>query len=403
MALLPDPRTTPNTVKIVFVSEHPESDATAVSGIPFHMLRYLRMHADVVGFVHAPIVDLYEALGDSDRGYRQWADRAAQVSRAVAASECDLVVASGTSCVPASSLPVPLVVWHDSTWQTLLGSSRAELSVSAPFLLEWDDLVLQRADLVVYGSNWIRAATLRAHDLSPQKLAVVPFGPSLTLPLQEDVQQSIAHRRASTRLELTFIGADWRRKGLREAYTLLNRLRAAGVAATLNVVGPELTPDAAAGTSGSSWTSRTPFYEDELLGLRLRADPAVRLHGRIDTTRLAEQRHLEEVLRSSHFLVHPARAECTGIAVLEALAFGVPVLAVDRQGPRDAVSHDVNGALFGLANFAADAETWIRMGFDDPARYERLVTRAYDTAFRSLCWERSVPQFLDIVAQRFDL
>lgn len=389
-------------MRIIFVSEHEEADRAALSGIPFHMLTYLRLHTDVIAFVHAPIIDLHIALAQPDLGRQMWADRAAIVSAAVDLRACDLVVASGTSCVAASSLSVPLVVWHDSTWGTLLGAAPAELAASTPFLLEWDERVLQHADLIVYASDWIRTQTLQTHDVDARKLAVVPFGPSVAVPPREKVVNWIANRSSRT-LQLTFLGVDWRRKGLREAYAVFCRLRAVGISATFNVIGPELALANTPEGTRTSWSSRTPFDEDELLALRLRADPGVHLHGRLDKSRESDRWRFEQLLAASHFLLHPAHAECTGIGVLEALAFGVPVVAVNRQGPKDALSHGMNGALLEGVDFVPAAERWIRESVGGGRSYQRLAENAYETAVQTHCWERSVPEFLHVIGRRLGI
>ena len=50
-------------------------------------------------------------------------------------------------------------------------------------------------------------------------------------------------------------------------------------------------------------------------------------------------------LRQSHLLAVPSSYEGFGIVYLEAMRFGLPVIAGDAGGPREIVSHGVTGFL----------------------------------------------------------
>ena len=66
---------------------------------------------------------------------------------------------------------------------------------------------------------------------------------------------------------------------------------------------------------------------------------------------IAERRaKLAALIASSHFLLLPTLADCFGLVLCEANAFGVPSLANDVGGVGEVVKPDVNGCLF-----AADA------------------------------------------------
>ncbi len=85
------------------------------------------------------------------------------------------------------------------------------------------------------------------------------------------------------------------------------------------------------------------FGRGPLAGPLERRIAAAGLAGRV---RLVGFRHdLAELLPGLDVLVHPARAEGLGVAVLEALAAGVPVVAAAAGGIVDVIEHDVSGLL----------------------------------------------------------
>lgn len=74
---------------------------------------------------------------------------------------------------------------------------------------------------------------------------------------------------------------------------------------------------------------------------------AIKRHGLSDQFHLAgPSAHTSEDLRRSDWLIHPAINEPCGVAVIEALALGMPVLAARSGGPAEFVQHGKTGLLF---------------------------------------------------------
>ena len=81
---------------------------------------------------------------------------------------------------------------------------------------------------------------------------------------------------------------------------------------------------------------------------------------------------LSELLRTSHFLILPTRAECSAIVLCEAAAFGLPIVTTDTGGISTYVRQDVNGIRLPLtANAEVYSENIARL-FQDRAAYESM-------------------------------
>ncbi|MBM3675018.1 MAG: glycosyltransferase [Actinobacteria bacterium] len=121
---------------------------------------------------------------------------------------------------------------------------------------------------------------------------------------------------------------------------------------------------------------------------RVAAEPALRdvvVEGRVSEARKAE------LLRESWLLVHPAEREGWGLTIVEAGLCGTPAIAYDVPGVRDAIVHDVTGAL--VADDDAFVAEWIALT-EDAERRARLGERAAARA-AEFTWDRAVDTFLE--------
>lgn len=89
---------------------------------------------------------------------------------------------------------------------------------------------------------------------------------------------------------------------------------------------------------------------------------------------LGEQIELPEVLRGAELFLLPSQTESFGLAALEAMACGVPVIASDVGGLPEVVTPDA-GVLAPVGDVAAMAATVVDL-LSDPARHARLAAGA---------------------------
>jgi glycosyltransferase involved in cell wall biosynthesis len=82
-----------------------------------------------------------------------------------------------------------------------------------------------------------------------------------------------------------------------------------------------------------------------------------------------------EFYRAGDMFVWPALEEAYGMAILEALAAGLPVVACDEGGVADLVEHDVNGLLAQARSAEALADHLDRL-IGDPGLCRRMGDRA---------------------------
>ena len=127
--------------------------------------------------------------------------------------------------------------------------------------------------------------------------------------------------------------------------------------------------------------------------LESRGTPATRFLGQADEATKVE------LLRRSWALVHGAHHEGWGIVVMEAAAWGVPTIAFDVAGIRDAVVHDDTGLL--APDVVGLGEHLLSVARCDDLR-SRLGRKAWERA-SALSWEscaESAAELVEATAER---
>jgi glycosyltransferase involved in cell wall biosynthesis len=121
-------------------------------------------------------------------------------------------------------------------------------------------------------------------------------------------------------------------------------------------------------------------YVDHLRGLIARAGLATH----VCLVGMVPNRRIPEYLIRSHLLVVPSHYEALGIAYLEAMRFGLPVIATTAGGAHEIVEHgregflvppgDTDALTWHLRLFCADRELLLRMGLAARRRAARHPT-----------------------------
>jgi glycosyltransferase involved in cell wall biosynthesis len=104
---------------------------------------------------------------------------------------------------------------------------------------------------------------------------------------------------------------------------------------------------------------------------RLGVDNQLRFTGFLDRP--------EPILAATRVYVHPSRHEIRPVAITEAMALGLPIVATDVGGVRDLVEHEVSGLLVPPDDPDALAASVLRL-LDDHALADRLRAAAFARA-----------------------
>jgi glycosyltransferase involved in cell wall biosynthesis len=208
---------------------------------------------------------------------------------------------------------------------------------------EIERLAITNAKRLIYPSSWAARSAIEDYGADPLKVHIIPLGANFDVPpSREDATRF--HQRDVCRL--LFVGVSWERKGGDIAFETLLELLRLGVPSELIVVGCQPPPHVSHN--------------------RLRVFPF------LNKNNPEECKLLYTLYYQSDFFVLPTRAECFGIVLCEANAFGLPVLSTETGGVSEIVRNGVNGFLLPLEARGDRYAAVIRDIYDDSTRYADL-------------------------------
>jgi len=373
-------------LKIAFVSAWDVRDPHTWSGIPHSILTFLhRDGADVEVISPLSRRFRYLFLGrwlackirrkyyQTDREPVLIASYARQIERRMKGRRFDAILSTEPFTIAKLDRPEPITYWSDAVWDLMTNYYWFDPPQS--FRASWrehEEQAMARAAHAVYASDWAASGARDHYQIDKNKLAVIPFGPNLDIHHhRSDVESAIASR-PKDRCVLLFLGVDWKRKGGSIAVETARLLNEQGLPTELIVAGCRVPGEKPAFVTERGFISkRTPQGKDQL----------------------------GELLRTSHFLIFPTRAECAGVVFSEASAFGLPIITSDTGGIATYVRQGVNGIRIPLTASAESYAEHIWRLFHDRAAYGSMALAGWDEYRQRLNWETSVSSLLPLLAQ----
>ncbi len=239
------------------------------------------------------------------------------------------------------------LVWHLHD----IGTPRTARTLCLPVLQSWADriAVVARAVGEFYFPDPARVAT-RLHVIYP------PVDPVRFNPGPDGVDGSALRAEFGIPLDAPVVGTVANLspgKGIEHLIEAAPRIKERHPATRFIVVGKMLT------NRRAYWSPLLARTEE--LGLAP------------DFIFTGPRRDMPQVYRAMTVYAHPSEAEGFGMAVLEASASGLPVVATDAGGTREAVERDLTGLLVQPRRPAEIADAVIRL-LDSPALAHKMAT-----------------------------
>jgi glycosyltransferase involved in cell wall biosynthesis len=301
-----------------------------------------------------------------------------QVARRLAGVDYDILLTNDMAIGAFTPTSKPVVIYtdvmitEDYSEKDLPGCRLGNMSsISLGLCRRTLRRALHRSALAVFPAEW-SAQAARSYCREPDKIKVIPFGANVADPGPE-----IANGRAWKKVngkgcfDLLFVGKDWIRKGGDVAVEAVRCLNASGLKARLHVVGAEVPGDV--------------------------SPEQVRQYGLLDKSKPEGMQLLKRLFTEADAFILPSSSEGYVISVLEAAAFGLPTLAYDADGVRNAVVHGRTGLLFPLGSPADVFADAVRSWQSQPSAYEALARGARQHYETSANWRVCVSTLMECI------
>ncbi len=299
---------------------------------------------------------------------RDMALRSRRAELLLEASDADGVLMYGTDFFPAAAgafCPLPVGAALDATFAQIARSGEDKFASLSPAevraCVENQRDVFERCRWVFPRSEWCARSLEDDYGLPREKLVVTGAGPN--------VDQRPPEREGYDGRTLLFVGRDWYRKNGPLVLDAVRLARRSRPDLRLAVVGP----------SGE--------------GL---AEPGVEWLGPLDGDVRSQ---LLQLYSEASLLLCPSRFEPFGIAVLEAMAAGCPVVALDRGAAREMIEDGVTGSLVRQAEPRELADVILGWVTDRDA-LARAGERARAQVRERWSWDFAAARVLDAFEER---
>src|SRR3990167_1115131 len=371
-------------MKIAYATTFDARDVHNWSGTPYHMSHALKnacVEIEYIGSLKRKLPPFFKWK----QVFKKWAcdqresprfNRFAanhysqQVMQQLKSLSVDAILAPLINPIAYLDCKQPIILWTDALYAALLGFYPPFFYHSPSSMQQGNEITaacLSRASLAIFSSDWAARSALELYGISKEKVKVVPFGANIdSYPNYSDVQTIIKNRSHHT-IKLLFLAKEWERKGGEVVLAVTKALHDAGHSVELTLIG--CTPKN---------LNPIPAYIQPL--------------GFISKFNLEGKLKIQNLLKESHFLFVPSRAEAYGIVFCEANAFGMPCLTTYVGGIGTIVKDHLNGMTFALdASIQTYCDYIVNM-MQDRKRYEALALSSYNEFITRLNWKVATEQ-----------
>lgn len=377
-------------MKLAYTTVFDAQDVSNWSGTPFYMSQYFIEQGAVIDYI-GNLSRQLPSFFKFKQFWKQWAAGQRESPRfnitvAKYYSEqvsdqlknlknIDAIISPQINPVCYLETKQPLVLWTDGLYASLLGFYPGFSNHSAESIKQGNIITqecLARCQLAIFSSDWAARTALEIYGVAKEKVKVVPFGANMHCSHTLDDIRTMLKSRSRETVKLLFLGKHWHRKGGDIVFRVAKALHQAGQSVELHFVGCH------------------PPKEVEIPGY-------IHCHGFISKRTSEGIEKISRLLRESHFLFVPSRAEAYGIVFCEANAFGLPCLTSYVGGISTVVRDHVNGMTFSLDAEPQKYCEYIMDLMQNYSRYEELALSSFHEYESRLNWKTAVGQVKQLI------
>lgn len=294
----------------------------------------------------------------------------------VSAKQCDILFfPGGAQIMNHAPVQIPYIYYTDACFNQMVDYYWFNINNRLIKLAnEEESKAIKNAFLNIKSSDWANNYAIEYYKCSRKKNIVIEFGANLD---EKDIVETLPYK--SGRLNIFFSGVDWNRKGGEIAIDTITILREKyNIDATLTIVGIKDLPE------------------------RYKKLPYVRNLGFLNKNKPEEYSKYIDVIKQSHILLLPTKAECSAIVFCEAAAYGLPVYTHDTGGIANYVVDDFNGHRLSLG---CTGEDFARKIYESICNsdFQRFHENSLSLYKKTLNWDKWSERFAWILKEMLDV
>ena len=362
-------------VRVGFLTSTNPSDRSASSGVHYRMYQALKQEFEQViplgplsisksVFIRLRLLDYFHRIvfrKSFNKFHSTLLSKhyARQFEKKLATANIDVIFAPKSSTeIAYLNTTIPICYESDTSFSQLSNyyDSYAQFSKAS---IKESNLVEQKAInnsvIQVYPSKWAANHVVAFYKAVPENVLILKHAANIdTAPKLEDIQQ----RNFDKPSNLLFVGFDWKRKGGDIAFEAFKILIEQGYDVSLTICG--CVPPV--------------------------SHPKMRIIPSLNKNNPDDRAELNKLFLESHIFFMPVRAECFGIALCEANAYGLPIVTTATGGVGEIVENGKNGYALPIVAQPIDYANTLRFLLDNPDELRAMSIKARNKYERELNW-----------------
>lgn len=362
-------------MKIGYISHNNLEDKHAWSGTIHNLAKIISKRHEIVPIVVNPNkwekimkgFDFLFSLGKRKEGYFYHWFNSYRLHKKLKEISCDVYFAPAISDLISYGIPrdKKLIYLSDAVFRLMAGYYWSDLDErTEAYLNHCEAASLERADAVIFASDWAKDGAIRYYHTDPQKIHVLPFGANLT----DAYQRNLSYAEKSE-IKLLLVGVEWERKGVDLAIDCVRALNE---------------------MQNQRKFSLTIIGVDKPVGKEY--EPYIHIIGRLNKDIPDEYQRMIDYYQNSDIFLLPTKAECAGIVFSEAAAYGMPSITHKTGGVESYVEDGVTGRCLPLGSTGQDFANAI-MEIVENGRLEELSKAARKKYEKELNWNSWLVSF----------
>ena len=266
----------------------------------------------------------------------------------------DYILTFDSSLIAYLDVKIPIILWTDLLYRDYYSHYFRKKKISRSSLKSIKNIenrAIKNCHKILLPTKWaLNKAKSRYKNLS-KKFCLLPFGPNFKKVLNEKYIRKKVINRSNSRLTLTTLSVDWKRKGVEKLLKLKHILEKKGIKIKLNIIG----------------LKKNYYFKDKNIN-------TVKF---INKNNMFGEKKIYNYLIHSHFHILFSSAEAYGIALIEANSCGVPNISFKVGGVQNLIKNNLNGRIFLKRTSLSVIAKYLQDIFKNKKKYDSLAMSSY--------------------------